>query len=238
MSAHFVLVDFENVQPRNLGQLKSGAFKVMVFVGAGQSKVSLELAQALQAFGADAGYLQIAGNGSNALDFHIAYYIGRLAAQHPGAAFTIVSKDTGFDPLIKHLATLKIACRRVKAIGDIKAGEAKTQDTKTETAAPAKPQKSAPAAAKPPPSKKAATAAPRKSAKAAVQPQPAYLQDVLERLKSMKAARPGTVKTLRSSIVSWFKPVMGETELDALIAQLERAGKIQVTGKKVGYDIA
>ncbi len=224
-----MLADFENVQPRNLGQLRSGAFEVMVFVGANQSKVSLKLAQALQAFGADASYLQISGSGSNALDFHIAYYISWLAAQHPGAAFTLVSRDTGFDPLIKHLARLKIVCRRVKAISDIKAGETKTQDPKTETAAPAKPQKSAPAAAR---------AAIKKTDVTVAKPEPANLQEVLDRLKNMKAARPGTMKTLRSSTASWLKPAMSETELDGLIAHLERAGKIQITGKKVGSAIA
>jgi hypothetical protein len=240
LGAHFVLVDFENVQPRNLGQLRSGAFKVMVFVGASQSKVSLELAQALQGFGADAGYLQIAGNGSNALDFHIAYYIGRLAAQHPGAAFTIVSRDTGFDPLIKHLATLKIACRRVKAIGDIKSGDAKPGEVKTQglkSEAAAKPQKSAPVAVKPAP-KPAAKAGVKKTAKAAAKPAPAHLQEALDRLKNMKAARPGTMKTLRSSIASWFKPAISETELDALIGHLQRGGKIEVAGNKVRYAFA
>ena len=41
--------------------------------------------------------------GKNALDFHIAYYLGQLALKEPDAFFHIVSKDTGFDPLIQHL---------------------------------------------------------------------------------------------------------------------------------------
>jgi hypothetical protein len=64
-------------------------------------KISLETARALQAFGPDVEYVQMDGNGTNALDFHIAYYIGRLAAEYPDAYFHIISKDTGFDPLIK-----------------------------------------------------------------------------------------------------------------------------------------
>jgi hypothetical protein len=62
--------------------------------------------------GKKAEYLKISGNGSNALDFHIAFYIGQLAAQDPKAYFHIISKDTGFDPLIQHLKSKKIwACR-------------------------------------------------------------------------------------------------------------------------------
>ena len=54
--------------------------------------------------------------GKNALDFHIAYYIGRLATQHPDAFFHIVSRDTGFDPLVKHLKGQQILCQRSASI--------------------------------------------------------------------------------------------------------------------------
>lgn len=73
----------------------------------------------MQMFGPDAEYIQIDGNGSNALDFHIADYIGRLAAETPDAYFHVISKDTGFDPLIKHLKTQKILCQRSKSIAEI-----------------------------------------------------------------------------------------------------------------------
>ncbi len=75
----------------------------MVFIGANQTKVPFEVAQAMQAMGSNAEYVKIAGNGSNALDFHIAFYIGQLAAADPTAFFHIISKDSGFDPLIAHL---------------------------------------------------------------------------------------------------------------------------------------
>jgi hypothetical protein len=116
---NFVLVDFENVQPKNLSLLNGGVFKIKVFLGASQTKIPLEIARAIQAFGADAEYIQIDGHGSNALDFHIAYYIGRLAAEFPDSYFHIISKDTGFDPLIKHLKDQKIYCQRATSIIDI-----------------------------------------------------------------------------------------------------------------------
>ncbi|MGH8512709.1 MAG: PIN domain-containing protein [Gammaproteobacteria bacterium] len=116
---NFVLVDLENVQPENIGLLYGGPFKIKVFLGATQCKISLELARALQAFGPDVEYIQMDGNGPNALDFHIAYYIGRLAAEYPDAYFHIISKDTGFDPLIKHLKAQRISCQRSAAVTDI-----------------------------------------------------------------------------------------------------------------------
>lgn len=123
MKLNFVLVDFENVQPKNIGLLQGGTYKIKVFLGAKQAKISIDIARALQAFGPDAEYIQIEGHGSNALDFHIAYYIGRLAIENPGALFHIISKDTGFDPLIQHLTTQNIVCKRFDSIADIFPGK-------------------------------------------------------------------------------------------------------------------
>ena len=100
---NYVLIDLENVQPKNLEILKNHPFKVYVFVGANQAKVTYDLASAMQEFGGNAKYIKISGNGPNALDFHIAFYVGELSKIDPEAYFHIISKDTGFDPLIKHL---------------------------------------------------------------------------------------------------------------------------------------
>lgn len=112
MNKTFVLVDFENIQPKNMSLLSGGDFTIRVFLGSHQANVPLEMAQALQAFGPNAEYVRITGNGSNALDFHIAYYLGRLALEHPGAEFHIISKDRGFDPLIAHLNAREVRVTR------------------------------------------------------------------------------------------------------------------------------
>jgi PIN domain len=117
--ATFVLVDFENIQSISAVVLEGGPAKIKVFLGEHQSNVPLQTARALQRFGSDVEYIQIDGNGKNALDFHIAYYIGRLAAENPGASFQIVSKDTGFDPLVRHLTTRGIQCGRSATVSDI-----------------------------------------------------------------------------------------------------------------------
>jgi hypothetical protein len=116
----FVLIDYENVQPKDAGRLNGGRYKVKVFTGVRQ-KVPVPMANALQALGADMQYVQITGEGKNALDFHIAYYIGRLAAETPGATFHVISADTGFDPLIQHLAAQNVSCWRWESIADIPA---------------------------------------------------------------------------------------------------------------------
>jgi len=119
LPTNYVLIDFENVQPKNLEILAKHPFKVLVFVGANQAKVPFDLATAMQALGENARYIKISGNGQNALDFHIAYYIGELSQQDEKAYFHIISKDTGFDPLIKHLKSRKIKIQREKDLGEI-----------------------------------------------------------------------------------------------------------------------
>jgi len=103
VTTNYILIDLENVQPKNLEILLGHPFKILVFVGENQTKVPFDLASTMQKFGENAKYIKIQGNGKNALDFHIAYYLGELRQQEPEAYFHIISKDTGFDPLVKYL---------------------------------------------------------------------------------------------------------------------------------------
>ena len=119
MATNYILIDFENVHPKNLELVTKHPFKVFVFVGASQTKVPFDLADSMQLLGNSAKYIKIAGNGQNALDFHIAFYIGELAGKDPDAHFHIISKDKGFDPLIKHLKGRKIKIMRETDLAEI-----------------------------------------------------------------------------------------------------------------------
>lgn len=119
MRTNYVLIDYESVQPTSVAVLEQEFFKVIIFVGERQAKVSIDVASSLQRLGPKATYIKMAGSGPNALDFHIAFYIGQLAAVEPDAYFHIISKDTGFDPLIAHLKDKKILAARSKDVADI-----------------------------------------------------------------------------------------------------------------------
>ena len=135
MRKNIVLIDFENVQPESLAALDQEHHRVLVFVGATQQKLPFELAAAMQRLGERAEYIRIAGSGPNALDFHIAYYIGRLAAQDPTACFRIISKDTGFDPLIKHLKARNISVLRSPVLKAIPVPQSKPKPASPKTTA-------------------------------------------------------------------------------------------------------
>ena len=196
MKIKFVLVDFENVQPKNVSLLSGGPYKIKVFLGANQGKIPIEMARALQTYGQDAEYIQIDGSGKNALDFHIAYYIGRLAAETPGASFHVISKDTGFDPLIKHLRAQNISCERSKSIADIPSAKILKSDSVTDR-----------------------------------------VDALIDNLVKRKAAKPRTLKTLRSTIKALFNQLADE-ELDGLVEQLTERGAISVVEGKVHYELA
>lgn len=89
----------------------------------------------MQRLGTEATYVKIAGNGRNALDFHIAYYIGELSAKEPDAHFHVISRDTGFDLLIKHLKDRKVRIQRESDLAEIpllRMSDTTTDDEKVE----------------------------------------------------------------------------------------------------------
>lgn len=119
MRKKYVLIDYENVQPETIEALEHEHIHVLVFVGAKQAKITFDVASVVQRMGERATYIKITGSGNNALDFHIAYYIGQLAAKDPHADLYIVSKDTGFDPLLQHLKSKRISVSRMKSVMDL-----------------------------------------------------------------------------------------------------------------------
>ena len=196
MTTNFVLIDYENVQPMELALLRGGTFKVKLFLGANQAKIPVALAAALHALGTNAEYVLLESAGSNALDFHIAYYIGVLSVQDPTARFNIISKDTGFDPLIKHLKRRGVIAQRLPSITTI------------------------PSVKPVPPS--------------AIGD---HFQSAVAHLSKLKAAKPRTQKTLRSTLRALFKKEISEDQLSALFTALCERGVVSVDGTKVAYDV-
>lgn len=119
MRKSYIFIDYENVQPDSIAGLEKGNFYILLFLGSTQTKISTSLARTLQPLGARVEYVITSGGGKNALDFHIACYLGERAAIEPDACFHIVSKDTGFDPLIQHLKDRNILASRSSSINEV-----------------------------------------------------------------------------------------------------------------------
>ena len=121
MKNNYIMIDMENVVPDNLELLDQEWVKVFLFVGKNQTKLPISMVKAIQRLGSRTQYVEMSGTGHNALDFHIAFYIGRIAATDKDAYFHIISKDTGFDPLIDHLKQEHVFADRVAKIEEIPA---------------------------------------------------------------------------------------------------------------------
>jgi hypothetical protein len=217
MATNYVLVDFENVQPDSLEALASGAFRVKVFVGAQQAKgrVSFEFSESMQKLGSHAEYVRIARSGPNAVDMHIAYYVGRLLEKEPHAALFIISRDTDFDPLVEYLAARGMSCRRVKSINEL---------VKLVPRAPVAP-KSASRAAPPSPAKKA---------------QSDRLAPIIKHLHSLRG-KPSTRKTLVTTIGNYFKQhggALADKVVEQLIDELIRLKYVSQAGPRVAYHLS
>lgn len=227
---NYVLIDHENVQPSDMALLDREDVRLWVFVGASQPRMSSELTIQMLAMRERPTCMRISGNGPNALDFHIAFYIGQLAQEDPRGFFHIISKDTGFDPLVTHLKSKQIfACRS--------AGIAQIPLFKPQLAALPRPSISVSAestvvtslpqtAAIPP-----AVAAPGKPALTAAE----KITKVQETLGKMAKARPTKLTSLKNHVSAQFQKSISSDEIDALITGLQNAGVLKVANGKVSY---
>ena len=110
-----LLIDYESIQPRHLETWADKDTHVTVFVGAHQDGLPCDFVAELQALGSRARYVKIARAGKNALDFHLAFYLGELAARDPTATFRVMSRVGGFDALIAHLLARGLAVERISS---------------------------------------------------------------------------------------------------------------------------
>lgn len=232
MNTAYIFIDFENVQPKDLALLKGRECKVLIFVGATQTKLPTELVCTVQSLGPSAEYVRIEGSGRNALDFHIAYHLGRVASACPDADFAVISKDTGFDPLMQHLKAAGISCRRLSCLSDLPAFKAAAVTPTASTTTVSKPL-SKPAAPKPVLMKPAVIkpATPKPVLKQELTP----VEKVLANLVKRGNAKPRTVKALSSSIQNVLGTPSPTESVSQVVAELERRGAIKLTGATVAY---
>lgn len=228
MKKNYVFIDYENVQPETLDALDRENVRIVVFIGTKQTRIPVETVLLLQSMGERAQYVQITGNGPDALDFHIAFYTGLMAAQEPDAYFHIISKDTGFDPLIQHLKDKKIRVSRVDDVSEIplvKAANAKTTQDQLGTVIEHLLEQAT--NAKTTQNKQAANSKTTQD----------KLDIVIQSLQQRGASRPKTTTALANTILSIFKKTLSEEEVALIVRKLQEQGIITVKETKVSYTL-
>jgi hypothetical protein len=116
MLTNYILVDYENIQNIDLSSIKDKNISIKMFIGSKQNNIPTDLVVKSQKLGDQIEWIQINGNGKNALDFHIAFELGKLVEKETKSFFHVISKDTGYDPLISYMKSQKIFCKRSEDI--------------------------------------------------------------------------------------------------------------------------
>jgi len=91
VSQKLILVDFENIQNIDLSLLDN-SYRAIIFVGAQQNPPKASRKKATAHRFARVDFLKIEGSGKNALDFHIAFHLGRTIEQAPHTECFVLSK--------------------------------------------------------------------------------------------------------------------------------------------------
>ncbi|MGO4575003.1 PIN domain-containing protein [Cupriavidus sp. 2TAF22] len=205
MSQPLLLVDFENVQTIDVQHIPPD-YQIAIFCGANQKSASLDLTTRLQNLGSQVQWHRVSGTGKNALDFHIAFHIGRVLERKEASEFIILAKDTGYDPLVKHIGSLGVSCKRVAVVGEIHRTPA------------------APTVSSPKPAPKASS------------PPSAELERVKANLtKVLKNKRPRKRATLTKHVSTLFGNKLTKAQLTGLVDDMFRRKMISEANNAISY---
>jgi hypothetical protein len=122
-----LLVDFENVHQVDLAHLDE-QFHVIIFVGLAQKNIPIEMVVAAQQLGSRVEWQRVEGSGNNALDFYIACHLGRVIERSPSLNCVVLSKDKGFDPLLRHLTQNGLKCKRINSMLELEPESAAAEE--------------------------------------------------------------------------------------------------------------
>ncbi len=113
----YIFVDLENVHSLNVDKIKKENAKIFMLVGSFQNRIPFELVKRTQELGTDLSWIKIASEGRNNLDFHLCYLLGEFNKITPqDVIFYVLSKDKGYDGVIKYVNQNGRKCRRIEKI--------------------------------------------------------------------------------------------------------------------------
>jgi len=229
-----IFVDYENVREVDPAIIGAKTVHVTLLLGAQKTKLDATLVEKLLQHAAHVELIRLKSSGRNALDFALAYYLGRAVLADPCGYFHLVSKDTGYDPLIEHLRSKHIRVRRHDDYSTLTLSAPPKASAVTTPATP----KLAPPVTPATPSQK--TPVPATKPEPRPKPEPSDLEKleakVLAHLRKPATKRPGTQKNLVSYLISHLGKKITEAQALALINMLSRDGHLAVDDKgKVTY---
>ncbi|MGN0570393.1 MAG: PIN domain-containing protein [Candidatus Fimenecus sp.] len=129
------LVDYENVGVdgfNGLSKLNANA-KLVIFYSENKDKITFGLHKRLCESSADISYMRAdISAGKNALDFQLAFYAGVLSEKYPECEIYIVSKDKGYDSLVKIAHKQNCVIKRVEDLTNFADKELEVPDLQSQ----------------------------------------------------------------------------------------------------------
>lgn len=214
-----VFVDYENVHTVDPSIFGTKTVHLILLLGAQKAKFDATLVEQLLQHAGTVELIRLESSGRNALDFSLAYYVGRAVAADPGGHFHIVSKDKGYDPLIAHLLNKHIHVRRHDDFFALTfSAPPKAVDKSKIPSKPAEPSKQ------------------KVQTKSKVETEADKEKRVLDYLRKPGAPKPRTKTKLLSFLVAHLGHKVNESETEKLVGSLSQAGHLFIDDKgKVNY---
>jgi hypothetical protein len=116
---NYIFIDYENVQETDLDRIANKPVKVRLVLGERHESLPLQLVKLIQKHPDQVRLVETMLTGKNALDFVLAYEIGVESEKDPNGYFHVLSRDKGFDALIKHLKNKDVRAARHTAVSEI-----------------------------------------------------------------------------------------------------------------------
>jgi hypothetical protein len=206
-----VFVDYENVHTVDAAIIGSKTVHLTLLLGAQKTKLDATVVEMLLRHAANIELIRLKSMGRNALDFALAYYLGRAALANPLSYFHIISKDTGYDPLIEHLRSKNVNIRRHDDFTRLTFSTARPSKTASPVAI---------LAAKLPPKPKASDSRLE-----------ALEVRILEHLRKPATKLPGTEKKLVSYVIAHLGKQGNKPDAEELVRMLSQAGHLFIGEK-------
>lgn len=112
LPVNHVFVDFENVKTIDASVVGGKNLTFHLFLGPQNKKLDVEIVEQLLDNAQAVQLIRSPMAGKNALDFVLAYHLGQAVQTDPKGYFHIISKDGGFDSLVRLLESKRVKVRR------------------------------------------------------------------------------------------------------------------------------
>ena len=226
-----VFVDYENVHHVDLSLIGAKSVSFTLMVGAKQSKLNTDLVEKLIEHSSSVQLVKLKSSGKNALDFALAYYLGRAALTDPTGHFHIIAKDGGYDALIEHLRERHInVCRQVSCADLTFAWSGKMKPVSKPLAKKTVTKKAG--------KKTAAKKATKKAASKKEKSVEEWTERVVKNFTDHPKARPAKRKTLLTKVGDMIKEPVDGPEVLSVITKMQEMGKLRFSEKDIPeYDL-